>query len=326
MHTKPFGIRSFAPTAFLAGAGLLLLCRSAVVQEPAPVKSPERLQAEALVVQGMQMRDASKKEETCYLEAYRIDPTYAEPLFDLGLIYHDRHRYEFGITYFERYLEFKKDNPMAVCEALYELAACYDNLNKHEEAMKYYRDYLEKVKSIPSGAQERRYIETAQAALRRTKSTSHSQRVAEMMKMHNNASQDEIVKILSRPRMRGARPEQPIYLNSEIRFTKNSSEVAMESAGVLRKIAAALKDSKIANQKIQISGHTSTEGDDAYNEDLSVRRAEAVLSFLEKECHLDRKRFHVRGFGKSIPIILPDNTEEERTYNRRVEFENIENP
>jgi len=289
-------------------------------------KSLERVQAEALVMQGMGLRDASKKEEECYLEAFRLDSTYAEPLFDLGLIYYDRHNYEFGITYFERYLEFKRDNPRAACEALYELGACYDNLDKRPEAEKYYRDYLEKVKGIPNDARERRYIEAAEAALRRAKSASHSQRVAEMMERYNNAGSEEIARILIRPRMRGPRPEQPIYLNSEIRFAKNSADLLPESTGVLMKIASALKDSKVATQKIQINGHTSTEGDDAYNEDLSRRRAETVLGFLETECQVPKDRFSVCGFGKSMPLILPDNTEEERTYNRRVEFENIGNP
>jgi len=74
--------------------------------------------------------------------------------------------------------------------------------------------------------------------------------------------------------------------------------------------------------KIKIKGHTSTEGDAAYNLKLSQNRAKAVRDYLVKN-GVKTERVQYQGYGETVPIGSND-TEEDRARNRRVEFEILE--
>ena len=69
---------------------------------------------------------------------------------------------------------------------------------------------------------------------------------------------------------------------------------------------------------VELSGHTDSRGDDEYNEQLSMRRARAVVNYLqERGIAADRLRY--RGAGSHEPVA--DNaTETGRSLNRRVEL------
>jgi outer membrane protein OmpA-like peptidoglycan-associated protein len=69
---------------------------------------------------------------------------------------------------------------------------------------------------------------------------------------------------------------------------------------------------------ITIEGHTDDRGDDAYNLDLSQRRAEAVRRFLIGK-GIDGARLEAKGYGETKPI-KPNDTNANRSANRRVEF------
>jgi outer membrane protein OmpA-like peptidoglycan-associated protein len=68
-----------------------------------------------------------------------------------------------------------------------------------------------------------------------------------------------------------------------------------------------------------VEGHASRERVDqeAYNQELSERRARAVASGLE-ESGIDRKRVVAKGFGTRFPVA-PNETDDGRRKNRRVE-------
>lgn len=70
--------------------------------------------------------------------------------------------------------------------------------------------------------------------------------------------------------------------------------------------------------KIQISGHTDNVGASVYNLQLSKKRAEVVVRFLIKK-GVDANRLSSKGYGETKPL-LPNNSEKNRTTNRRVEF------
>lgn len=71
------------------------------------------------------------------------------------------------------------------------------------------------------------------------------------------------------------------------------------------------------NLVIEIGGHTDNVGDDASNQLLSQRRAEAVKQYLVKK-GIKAERIQTKGYGESLPIA--DNvTEEGRQKNRRTE-------
>lgn len=73
------------------------------------------------------------------------------------------------------------------------------------------------------------------------------------------------------------------------------------------------------NMKVQVDGHTDSTGPDAYNQNLSERRAKAVMNYLIKTVGIDASRLTAVGFGESKPAY-PNDTKENRAKNRRVEF------
>ncbi len=75
-------------------------------------------------------------------------------------------------------------------------------------------------------------------------------------------------------------------------------------------------------KKIRIEGHTDSQGTDAYNLDLSKRRAASVMEYLTT-AGVDPSRLESEGYGESKPIDTND-TREGRANNRRVEFTILE--
>jgi len=103
----------------------------------------------------------------------------------------------------------------------------------------------------------------------------------------------------------------------EINFASNRDEIrGSESFDLLGVIASA------ANQcetfRVSIQGHTDAQGDAAYNQDLSDRRANRVLATLADQ-GVDRNRMTSIGFGESRPVA-DNGTAEGRRMNRRTEF------
>ncbi|MCZ2442373.1 MAG: OmpA family protein [Flavobacteriales bacterium] len=76
---------------------------------------------------------------------------------------------------------------------------------------------------------------------------------------------------------------------------------------------------KYPNIKIEIAGHTDNIGDDAYNQRLSERRANAVKEYMVKAGFAESRIIRVVGYGESKPLD-PADTKEARAKNRRVEF------
>ena len=77
--------------------------------------------------------------------------------------------------------------------------------------------------------------------------------------------------------------------------------------------------------RLRIEGHTDAKGDDAYNQGLSERRAEAVATWLKRFGGFDDAEVRVRGFGETRPVApnaYADGSDfpEGRQLNRRVEI------
>ncbi len=68
----------------------------------------------------------------------------------------------------------------------------------------------------------------------------------------------------------------------------------------------------------EIYGHADSTGPSAYNENLSYKRAQAVINYLVNK-GVDAKRLTAKGFGESQPVA-PNTTSEGRQKNRRVEL------
>ena len=70
---------------------------------------------------------------------------------------------------------------------------------------------------------------------------------------------------------------------------------------------------------VEIVGYTCDIGPESYNQKLSERRAKAVRDFLVNEVGVDSNRLITSGGGESRPAY-PNDSEENRKKNRRVEF------
>ena len=103
-----------------------------------------------------------------------------------------------------------------------------------------------------------------------------------------------------------------------IEFEFDKAIIQRRSYPILDAVAAALHDNPDI-QLVEVKGHTDERGDDAYNLDLSNRRAAAVVAYLT-EHGIDADRLTSTGYGETMPID-PSHTEAAWAKNRRVEFQ-----
>ncbi len=106
-----------------------------------------------------------------------------------------------------------------------------------------------------------------------------------------------------------------------ISFKAGSAELVPSSLSTLDKTIAALK--KNSKAKVEIEGHTSSEGGEEYNQKLSEDRANSVRAYMIKK-GIAQDRVTAVGYGYSRPKASND-TEAGRKQNRRIEVR-ITNP
>jgi outer membrane protein OmpA-like peptidoglycan-associated protein len=106
-------------------------------------------------------------------------------------------------------------------------------------------------------------------------------------------------------------------LPSDLLFEFNSAELR-ESAKVGLMKLALLMD-RNPQMYCWIEGHTDLVGGDEFNLDLSVRRSEAVKTYLIKGLRMDASKIITRGFGRYEPLVTRGSTEQQ-AVNRRVEI------
>jgi outer membrane protein OmpA-like peptidoglycan-associated protein len=107
-----------------------------------------------------------------------------------------------------------------------------------------------------------------------------------------------------------------LELKEKIYFAWDQAVLQDVSFPVLDEVVQALKDNK--GFRVQVEGHTSSEGSDDHNQTLSERRAEAVLDYLVAR-GISKDRLLSTGFASSVPVDS-NATIAGRENNRRVEF------
>jgi outer membrane protein OmpA-like peptidoglycan-associated protein len=104
---------------------------------------------------------------------------------------------------------------------------------------------------------------------------------------------------------------------SDVNFAFNSSTLLPGAEPVLMEVGRLLS---ARADRVELVGHTDSVGSDAYNQQLSLRRAEAVRDFLVRNFPgLAATRFDARGMGESQPVA-DNGTNAGRGQNRRVEI------
>ncbi len=99
-------------------------------------------------------------------------------------------------------------------------------------------------------------------------------------------------------------------------FETNKYNLKPESHTELDKLIDLMRNNP--SIKIEISGHTDTQGTPQYNQTLSEERAKAVNDYLVQN-GIDQVRLTYKGYGETKPITTND-TEEGRAQNRRTEI------
>ena len=103
------------------------------------------------------------------------------------------------------------------------------------------------------------------------------------------------------------------------KFEQGKADLAEDAKFVLHDLAKVMN--KNPEVKLKIQGHTSAEGDAAYNQKLSEARAKAAVDFLVEQKGVDINRLSYEGLGSSMPKIAENPMAPE---NRRTEFIVIE--
>lgn len=109
-------------------------------------------------------------------------------------------------------------------------------------------------------------------------------------------------------------------LKTKFEFKKGTVDLTPESLETIKKISELLKTD--TNLKIKIIGHSCDLGSESFNNKISLKRAETVRNLLVSE-NIPPERILIEGKGNREPI-LPNDTEENRSKNRRVEFQLVE--
>lgn len=110
-----------------------------------------------------------------------------------------------------------------------------------------------------------------------------------------------------------------LVVPSAISFATNSAQLTPNFYASLNQVATSLKD--YSDSTVQIIGHTDSTGAVAYNQQLSVNRANAVVVYLSAQ-GVAPERMQAVGMGASQPIA-DNKTVEGRAQNRRVEIKII---
>ncbi|HSV79795.1 MAG TPA: OmpA family protein [Ramlibacter sp.] len=100
-------------------------------------------------------------------------------------------------------------------------------------------------------------------------------------------------------------------------FDFDKAVLKAEGRAKLDDLVGKIKD--ISLEVIIAVGHTDSVGTDAYNQRLSVRRAEAVKAYLVSK-GIEKNRVYTEGKGEKQPVA-DNKTSEGRAKNRRVEIE-----
>jgi len=110
--------------------------------------------------------------------------------------------------------------------------------------------------------------------------------------------------------------EEGKFVTRGILFDVNKSTIRGESMGTINEIVELMNENY--SLKFRIEGHTDSDGDESYNQQLSDERAAAVKSMLV-QLGIEASRLESQGWGESKPVS-ENSTPEGKANNRRVEF------
>lgn len=111
-------------------------------------------------------------------------------------------------------------------------------------------------------------------------------------------------------------------IDLEITFDYNSANIGAKSLPSVQALGRALTNPDLKGSVFLVAGHTDAAGGDAYNQDLSERRADAIKHYLTDKYDIPAADLVTVGYGKSK---LKDPSHPLAEVNRRVQVVNLQN-
>jgi outer membrane protein OmpA-like peptidoglycan-associated protein len=111
-------------------------------------------------------------------------------------------------------------------------------------------------------------------------------------------------------------------IDLEIQFDYNSADISATSMPSVQALGTALSNPKLRGSTFIVAGHTDAIGGEAYNQDLSERRADSIKRYLTEKYGINGTDLVTVGYGKS-KLKNPDAPTD--PVNRRVQVVNMAN-
>jgi outer membrane protein OmpA-like peptidoglycan-associated protein len=109
-------------------------------------------------------------------------------------------------------------------------------------------------------------------------------------------------------------------IDLEIHFDYNSADIATGSVSAVQELGKALSDASLKGFTFVVAGHTDAIGSEAYNQDLSERRADTIKKYLVEKYGITAANLVTVGYGKTKP---KDPNAPMDPANRRVQVVNM---
>jgi outer membrane protein OmpA-like peptidoglycan-associated protein len=110
-------------------------------------------------------------------------------------------------------------------------------------------------------------------------------------------------------------------IDLEINFEYNSAAISRGSVTAVQHLGEALSDPQLKGSTFVVAGHTDGVGSDAFNQDLSERRADTIKKYLVEKYHIAASDLVTVGYGKTR---LKDTANPADAANRRVQVVNTQ--
>ena len=110
-------------------------------------------------------------------------------------------------------------------------------------------------------------------------------------------------------------------IDLEIRFDYNSAAISKSSMPAVQELGKALSNASLKGSTFVVAGHTDAIGREAFNQDLSERRADTIKKYLTEKYGLNGSDLVTVGYGKTQP---KDPNAPMDPINRRVQVVNME--
>jgi outer membrane protein OmpA-like peptidoglycan-associated protein len=110
-------------------------------------------------------------------------------------------------------------------------------------------------------------------------------------------------------------------IDLEIQFDYNSADISKGSVTAVQELGKALSDASLKGSTFVVAGHTDAIGGEAYNQDLSERRADTIKKYLTEKYGITGSNLVTVGYGKTKP---KDANAPMDPANRRVQVVNMD--